>query len=833
MSTAWTALIALSAFAGAGAGPGTAAGSGSSFSGSGEGEVTLPAAEWEQLKEAVAALDRAEPPEVPVAPIDRRIEGVFKKGLLSANLVARFQVLTDQGHIRVPVLDGAASIGEVTLDGHRTSLLREGDFYTLGVDKPGRYEVKVRFFWGKEQDRFARRLAFRLPEAGPTEIQILIPEQDIDARLAHGALVAERAKDASGTELVGHIDPSGMFDLSWSRRLTHKSQEAVRLEAKLDTVLGIHEALVSGLMLLDYNVQEGETDRIDLKLPDEVEVVRVEGDAVLQWRTEAQKNGKSELTVLLRYLAAGHLRIAVHYQFPADADKPVAIKMPLPTDGTPFVGAAGIQAPAGLKVDVAATDGARELSPRDVPPDLTELSQSPLLYAFTFVEAPRLVLNVARHQEVELNSTLIDELQASSVVIESGMEVTKLKLRMRNNTRQYLSMHLPPGAILTHSLIDGQSVRPAVIKDKVGREVLLLPLRQSERIGGGERTHVVREGETLSDISNAYFSTPTEWHTILEGNKDQLGNGIELQTGQRLRIPNKKGAVMEESSFVIEVAYKCQRTALGRFGRLGLELPELDVPTVGVTWHLYLPDAVSALAFDANLTQFSSLRYDPFRRLKSYLEMVVGTRHAWAGEFRSYKNILSQRKVLWLADNDRRGGDEVVLSSFPLVGERYRFHRILLGKETPAIRLTYVARGWAGIARWVALLSAFGLAWFLFAARRPPKAVAWIAGAAALLLLLVGAHFFLGLHRRILWGVDLALIAALVRPEATKLLRGALRLFEEPWRAIELVRMKTLLLVVGLLTLVSLMLVFPLLLSSVALLALLVMRARQKEVGHV
>ena len=35
---------------------------------------------------------------------------------------------------------------------------------------------------------------------------------------------------------------------------------------------------------------------------------------------------------------------------------------------------------------------------------------------------------------------------------------------------------------------------------------------------------------------------------------------------------------------------------------------------------------------------------------------------------------------------------EVVLASFPLVGERYRFKRILPGKARPAIAVTYVSQ---------------------------------------------------------------------------------------------------------------------------------------------
>jgi hypothetical protein len=449
---------------------------------------------------------------------------------------------------------------------------------------------------------------------------------------------------------------------------------------------------------------------------------------------------------------------------------------------------------------------------------------------------------VKRHQEVELNSTLIDEIQASSVVIESGIEITKLKLRMRNNTRQYLTMRLPPGAVLTHSLIDGEPVRPAVSEDPKGRESLLLPLRQSSRTADGLREHVVREGETLSDIANFYFSDPTQWHAVQENNADQLGAGLELQVGQRLKIPakTKKGALVQESSFVIEVAYKRPTHPLGPIGRRSIELPELDVDTVGVVWYLYFPEGLLPLSFDANLTQYSAIRYDPFRRAKSFIEEALGIRHAWAGAG-YYKSILSQRKVIWQAEAEKKSQAEVVLSSFPLVGERYRFRRILLGKETPEITINYIARPWAHAARWSAFALTFIATLLLLSRVRSSdapgefgRAGPWIAGLAGLLVLLVAAHFFLGVHRRILWGVDLALLVEVLRPRVRPTLTRLVALLKEPWQIFGLLRIGALAKLVALYILLSLILLFPLLLSSILFVVLAVSLARitKKEVAH-
>jgi len=796
-----------------------------------EGKVTMSLAEWEIMLDELEAEQEAPPPPVDVCRIERRIEGAFAKGLFSATLIERFEVVDDRGHVRVPVLDGEASLGNVTLDGKRTSLLREGDMYTLGVDEPGVYEVQIEFFWGQDQDRFSRRLVFGLPEGGVTRLSVLLPEREIDARLSAGALTKIEARPG-GTLLEGYLDPSGVFDLSWTRKLTHRGSDVVTMECRLDTVFTVGEALVEGKAAFDFNVIEGETDVIELALPAGLEVLEVEGDAVLQWHTEATGGGR--LTVLLRYLVVDGTRITVHFQAPADTSEPVVLETPLPIEGVPLAGAAGVEGPAGLDIRAITIEGATELEARDLPPELTALTTSPLLFGFSFTERPTIRVAIARQEQVALTSTLVEELQASTVLVEDGSEITKVKLRMRNNVKEFIAIDLPPGAVLTHSLVDGQPVRPAVGGGEDG-ETLLFPLRQSERIAEGElRTHRVRPGETLSDIANFYYSDPGRWNDVLEGNSDQLYSADSLTTGQLLKIPATKGISVEESSFVIELAYKSRRDPLGNSGSVAVELPALDVDTMSVTWHLYLPAALSALRFDANLTQYSAIRYDPFRRVRDFIDQAMWIGHAWAGE--KYENILAQRKVIYRAETGERGEAEVVRAAFPLVGERYRFKRILLGRETPAITVTYVAREAVAAVHWLALLAAFVIT--LLVLRRPRNVRIWIVAALALGVLLVTAHYFLGVHRRLVWGIDLALLVAVARLRAGPIWQRLKELVRAPWTALELLTLRNLAFVVGLVAVMSVILSFPLLTSLVTMAVLIFWwrrKARQaaEEVGHV
>lgn len=802
--------------------------------GADSGKVEIPLERWEQMKTLLENDAQPPNPEIAFCPIERSIIGSFDKGLFSGTLTARFEVLDNGGHLRIPVLDSGASVDKVSMNGKRTSLLREGNMYTLGVDSPGIYTVKVRFFWGREQVDFARRISFRIPEAGVSLLKIRIPEVDIEPKLNRGALM-EIKPSGAGTTLTGALDAGGLVDLSWRRKLTHKSSKKVQLQAKLNTVFTLGVDMVTGLSVFDLTVINGETDRVDLRLPEGIEVVSVDGDAVLQWYTDSSDGGK--LTVLLRYLAEDKIRLAVHFQFPSQEAKPILLAMPLPGHGVSMEGALGVQGPAGLNLKVAGVKNAEQLNPRDLPAELTRLTQNPLQHGFSFTSEPGIKAIATRHAQVQVTSTLIDELQASTVIIEDGTEITKMKLRVRNHTAQYLSLLLPKYAELTHCLIDGVPIRPASGGDT---NELLLPLRQSERIGSGvQRSHIVRQGETLSDIANFYYSDPNQWERVLDANPN-LADEFELSSGQQLLIPAKRGVKVEESSFVIELAYKHPHKKLGSLGLVGsreFSLPKIKgafpekrkVEVVRAVWHMYLPQALDALSFDANLTQYSYIRYDPFTRLREFLTKAFFAR-AWAGG--KYRSILFQRKEIYMADNASKTGGEEILANFPLVGRQYRFKRTLLGTETPRISVTYAAAWIASPIRWLSFFLAFAITFVLL--RRKRSWLAWLLAAFFMALMLVVAHYFLGTHRRLLWGMDLALLAIVAKTNWGRFFKTVRDILWSPWEIHRLLNWTNLAFLTGLLFILWFVILLPLLLSSTVLVVCIAWFTfqRRKEVAH-
>ena len=65
---------------------------------------------------------------------------------------------------------------------------------------------------------------------------------------------------------------------------------------------------------------------------------------------------------------------------------------------------------------------------------------------------------------------------------------------------------------------------------------LVLNIEVGENAGGGEASHTVEKGDTLSAIGKKFG---VAWRDIYEANRDQLDDPDKIFPGQTLRIPRK------------------------------------------------------------------------------------------------------------------------------------------------------------------------------------------------------------------------------------------------------------------------------------------------------
>lgn len=780
-----------------------------------KGTVELPLVTWEQMIDKVENSTLQPSPTQSFCPINRSITGKIRKGLFKGTLTTQF-VVFDSLTARIPVIDGNATLGDVLLNGSRTSLYRENDMFTIGISRPGVYTLRSDIIIGKEVDRFDRQLTCMLPDGGPTRVSIEIPEKNIEPVLNNGALVSI-SEVPDGTRFEGNLNTGGKLDLTWTRKLSHDVNSRFQSELSLYTLFTVQEALISGQTQCNVSILDGETDRIDLLLPDNIEITGVNGDAVLQWRTD--RNNANRLSILLRHLVQDQVSMTISFQLPVKNEQEIVMDCPYPDSGTIYNSVIGVLSAGGLDVQVINPGTASQIDIRDLPQELTGMTTSPLLYGFTSSEKTPVTIAIARNKDVALTGTIIDDLQASTIITQDGQEITKMKMRIRNNNRQYLKLTLPADADLTHSLIDGIPLRPALIKEN-SKDVLLFPLQQSEALHAKNRQyHTVQPGETLSDIAELYYSDPSKAAFILENNQDVITNDNDIQAGQTLYIPQQSAIKIRESSFIIELAYKIpSRKEIGSFGRRSIRLASLDIETVQSLWYLYFPNNLDIISVSSNMKQLSAVRYNIFIRVRDFLRNAL-FKNAWAGgEY--YSNILVQRKAIYKADYVKKSREESVTTSFPLIGSKYRFRRNLSGTETPYISILYMP-GWMSVTmHWIGFAVSLLLTLFVLRNFRNKKNL--VTAVTCGIILLLAGFYIQGVYRRFLWGIDCALLYTILRQIWPVLISKFQTLLQMPWSICKAVTWMNIVIIVTLSLILGFILSFPMFLSSTLLILLVI-----------
>lgn len=712
--------------------------------------VELPLTLWTQVQDALRPPPPAAPPAA-FARIAQRLEGRIDGDVLAARFSVRFEVFAVDGWLDVPVLDGGASIKSVTLNNAPAVLRQDGDHYVVGVTRPGTYVLRAEIFHPADE---LRSLSLRLPKA-PTKLQIDVPEVGISPRLNSGVITATR-EQGSRTRVEGAC--TGDVYLFWTR--AEPAVEEAAFDVSLASLFTLDAAVIKALNVAQVTLKRGAIDRFSLPVPDGVEVVEVTGDAVLQWRTVRDANGGRAVVLLLTHQMTEDFSVEIRTQQAiAQIDAPVPL-LGLGGPATGFTGALGVQAPTGLDVQLVETGAAERIEGDALPGAVSRLTDQPLLFGARYTAAPRLMIRLTRNAAVPLAGTIIDDLEATTMLLEDGAEISKVRLHMRNNARQHMAVRLPPDAVLSHALIEGVPVMPARDGDR-----LLVPLQQSTQNTGG-RYHTVQPGENLGEIAYIYYSNPRHWQRILDAN-DELYEASDVKPGMQLRVPAPEGVEVEESRFVVELAWRRDGARMGAMGRRDLALADLDVDVIRAHWHVLLPKSMRAVAFESTFEQRSARRFEPLDRLRRFIRRgVIGSAQA----------SLAKRKALFADQARDLAAQQSALGLAPVIGTRYRFRQLMLGRTVPVMQVTWLsepavtALHWGGLL-WAALV-------VLIALRPRSGLLSGLIGLVALAPLLWAGYHVVGTYRHLVWGLNLGLVLLFARHRLG------------PWRAALLTRLR-------------------------------------------
>ncbi|MBK6881063.1 MAG: hypothetical protein IPN65_07145 [Elusimicrobia bacterium] len=439
----------------------------------------------------------------------------------------RLQILSDgpsYAPLRVPLFQGGVAFEDILMDGRPALVESDGGQTYVTVPKPGEHEIQAVFSLPAALDKEPYRLDVAIPETPITQVDLWLGAPNLDARVS-GASGVETLPSEGGTRVRASLPLTTRLSIVWNAVEPEQAKGPAKVYAAPHTVLSVQDDAVRSTARIDLDVLQNTINNLSLQLPEGYTLLDVTGDAVGEWKQRGADN--RTLFIPFEYARKGKFSVTVRVER-AFKDKGGVV----PFDGFQVLGAVResgdllIEKTTNGEVKIVDTAGLVRLDPREVPGPLSALGQNTFLDAFKYVRPPfRLGLDIQRHEEIAVVSSVIDTANAVTLLLKDGKCVTHLTLSVKNTAKQFLEVRLPAGAEVWSAFVEGRPVKPS----KAANGATLIPLNRS-RI----------EGQNLA-------------------------------------------------AFDVEVMYFRNAGAGGPGGRQALTLPNVDLKISQLVWSVYLP----------------------------------------------------------------------------------------------------------------------------------------------------------------------------------------------------------------------------------------------------
>ncbi len=515
--------------------------------------VTMTLTEFLQLYEA--SKERPKPPQV--APVAFSIASARYAGEVqvrddeptSAVFEARFHVELHQteGWTRVPLLPGTVALSSARISGREAAVELRGGWYTLVTDRTGTVDVDVVFAAEVGTSEGSSGLAFQMPAAGATEVELSVPAtEDLQFDVANAKLVEDRV-EGDVRIVTAAVPASGVLAIAWQREVPEEEQavDQPRVYAQVTSLVGLGDGLLTVGSTISYNILFAGVDSLSAQIPEGCTVLGVRGAGVREWGVE-----DGTLTVQLNYAAEGSYRLSLALErVVGDGDLVTDAPIVVPLGVERSKGWLGVESKGSLEIASGQVTGATSIDVRSLPPEILGLTENPVLLGYKYLgDGAQIPLEVTRHADVAVLVTLLDQTRARTMWTPDGRQLTAVSYQVRNNRKQFLRLALPEGAELWSASVGGRAVQPALAGD--GR--VLVPLVRSQAAGGALTAFTVEvvyveDGEGVGDDGKGSFratlplpdvpSTYVAWTVYVPDGAKVKGEDGSLRSVERLSNP--------------------------------------------------------------------------------------------------------------------------------------------------------------------------------------------------------------------------------------------------------------------------------------------------------
>lgn len=448
-----------------------------------EGKVVLKKNDFKKL------LKSMEPPKLDPALGDFMLTSAsykakIEKETTEVSATFNIEVLPRRGRkdfLIVPLLRREIALKAVTVDGKNALVTEKNGYHAVAIAQEGSHKATALFTIVTDLKRGPQSISFAISRTPITLLSLEIPLPSIQPEIPSATSIKRIEKGAS-TLIEAVLSPTENIRVAWSRIIPEAEKGPPKIYADLWQLLSIEDDALRVNATASINVLQNTITGISFRIPEKYQIIDVTGQVVGDWK-EREVKGQRLLDVSLKTPRQGKFDFLIKAERIFEEGTVVAdfkgFSVPNSVREKGFV---AVEMKGSAEAKVTESEGLDRASFSELPPQLLSYSAKPLIFAYKYLRHPyRMVLDITKHKELPVISTVVDSASGITLFTEDGKLVHRLTYTVRNTWKQFMEVGLPKNAELWGAYVDGKSVKPT----KNEKEKILIPLNRSQSSEGG------------------------------------------------------------------------------------------------------------------------------------------------------------------------------------------------------------------------------------------------------------------------------------------------------------------------------------------------------------
>lgn len=380
--------------------------------------------------------------------------------------------------VTLPLLPRSVTLSDLRVDGKNATILVAGERFATLVKGQGLHEVAIVFQTPVHRGEGTPRIDLRIPAVPVSRFELELPG---DKELAVQPLSnVIRNSEKGVTRAVVHVPMTEHVTFSWSEAVPDEIATEIRANAVIYHTIHAEEGVLFVRAMVVYDVTRGETNAIDLMLPPEVQINRIDSASgiVADWRLgEPDDDGACGVTVFLNRQLQGILLLDVYY----DRSLPAGDAADADPEGrgidVPLIRAMAAQRQKGMVALLASTElaltpleaiDANKVGENQLPAFVREAVGMTIAHTYKYAEsAPTLRVATAAPERLQGKfDATVDTLISLGDVTLTG--TASIRINVKSGSIMDLQLELPDDvsllnltapALRTHRVGDGDGPR--------------------------------------------------------------------------------------------------------------------------------------------------------------------------------------------------------------------------------------------------------------------------------------------------------------------------------------------------------------------------------------